>query len=194
MSRLSEKKHWDAVHVQQKRHWETKQQTENFDFRHASLPQRIKRRIRAVLGDNARVLSAYDEHLLWNVIYERFLPKADGSKALEVGSAPGNHLVQLNAKFGLSPYGVEYSEPGVELNRQVFSAHHLDPDNVIHADFFAPSFQGGQDYFDVVISRGFIEHFADVGDVIEKHVNLLTRAVCLSLRFQIYVASITSWA
>lgn len=119
-------------------------------------------------------LSAYDDYLLWNAILPRHFNPAPGSKVLEVGSAPGVFLVDLHKKYGCIPYGVEYSEAGVELNKSVFSQNGIDPANVIHSDFFSEDFRRqykGQ--FDIVVSRGFIEHFTDVQSVVDRHIDLL---------------------
>lgn len=177
MKRLSEKEYWDAVHVQEKHSWETKQQPNDSDLKRPTLLQRFKSGAKALLGDKGRgLLTGYEDHLIWNVIYEKYIPRAEGAKVLEVGSAPGDHLVQLNRKFGLEPYGVEYSETGVKLNREIFRTNHINPDNVIDADFFSEAFQEQyREFFDLVISRGFIEHFADVEDTVRKHLNLLAK-------------------
>lgn len=174
MKRLSEKEYWDSVHVQEQDSWEIKQPKES-DSAPPSLFDRLRTRTKSLLGDKAKgLLSGYEEHLIWNVVYEKYIPARRGAKILEVGSAPGEHLVQLNRKFGLEPYGVEYSESGVKLNREIFSANHINPDNVIYADFFSEEFQEQyRESFDLVISRGFIEHFTDVEDTIRKHLNLL---------------------
>jgi 2-polyprenyl-3-methyl-5-hydroxy-6-metoxy-1,4-benzoquinol methylase len=116
----------------------------------------------------------YSDHL-WDVVFEKYVPTAEGAKVLEIGSAPGDFLVRLHERYGFIPYGVEYSEPGVALNRRLFSLYNIDPHNVIHADFFKEEFhQQFKGYFDIVISRGFIEHFVNVEDVIEKHLNVIT--------------------
>jgi len=95
---------------------------------------------------------------------------------LEVGSAPGHNLVRLHERFGLIPYGVEYSDSGYELNRRLFEACCLDTANVVKADFFSESFQAEyKNFFDVVLSFGFIEHFDEVGHVVEKHLNVLAK-------------------
>jgi len=45
---------------------------------------------------------------------------------------------------------------------------------VIHTDFFSDEFrESHKERFDVVISRGFIEHFTDVEPVIDRHLDLL---------------------
>ncbi|MFL6278397.1 MAG: glycosyltransferase [Blastocatellia bacterium] len=135
----------------------------------------VKRLIKGLLG--RRVLEyarSYEDYILWDVLYQKYLPSRPGLKVLEVGSAPGDHLARLSQRFGLSPYGIEYSEIGVRLNRQVFAANGIDPDNVIDADFLGDEVQGkyrGQ--FDIVMSRGFIEHFADARAVVERHIDLL---------------------
>lgn len=55
-----------------------------------------------------------------------------------------------------------------------------NPEHVIHADFFSDDFQSDfRECFDIVISRGFIEHFKDVNWAIKKHLNLLAKGGCL---------------
>ncbi|HEX8455714.1 MAG TPA: methyltransferase domain-containing protein [Pyrinomonadaceae bacterium] len=176
MRRLSEKEYWDSVHVQEKEGWETKQPKDR-GLAPPSALKRLKERMKALLGDRAtNLMAGYEDHLIWNVVYEKYLAAEPGAKVLEVGSAPGEHLVQLSQKFGLEPYGVDYSESGVKLNKEIFRAHNLDPGNVIHADFFSDEFQEQyRESFDLVISRGFIEHFTDVEDTIRKHLNLLAK-------------------
>jgi SAM-dependent methyltransferase len=122
----------------------------------------------------------YSDYLLWDVILKKYMPKTKGSKVLEVGSAPGDFLVRLHEIYGFIPYGVEYSEYGVTQNRNIFDSHNINPDNVIHADFFDEKFQQKfRGYFDIVVSRGFIEHFTDVEDVIEKHLHVLAEGGCV---------------
>lgn len=116
----------------------------------------------------------YSERILWDNIFKKYLPKAKGLKILEVGSAPGGRLIKFHQLFGYIPYGVEYAKNGVRLNREKFVLHNINPRNVIQADFFSDNFQKKyRKYFEIVISRGFIEHFSDPQEVIQKHINLL---------------------
>ncbi|MFQ6034778.1 MAG: class I SAM-dependent methyltransferase [Sedimentisphaerales bacterium] len=162
MGQLTEKQYWDSIHkakvAKRKRYF-------------------VKRNLKILatrLFENEFV-RCYADYLLWDIIYKEYLPKTKGAKILEVGSAPGNNLVRLSQRFGFIPYGVEYSESGVELNRKVFILNNINPNNVIHADFLSDDFQKQySSYFDAVISAGLIEHFEDVGDIVEKHINLLT--------------------
>jgi SAM-dependent methyltransferase len=119
-------------------------------------------------------LRHYPDYLLWEVLYAKHLPRRRGARVLDVGSAPGEHLVRLWRSFGYEPYGVEYSEQGVQVNRELFEREGLNPANVIHADFLSTSFQKTyRSYFDIVMSHGLIEHFTDLEPVIAGHVNLL---------------------
>ena len=127
------------------------------------------------LADFVRT-GGYPEYLIRKVLIEPHLPRRTDWKLVEVGSAPGLRLVEMNRRLGYIPYGVEYSAPGVEINRQTFAANGLDPALVIHADFFSYEFQEKfHEYFDVVTSYGFIEHFSDAAVVVRKHVDLLKK-------------------
>src|SRR6266513_2974678 len=138
-------------------------------------PARTKGLLGRLRGPRLRdLVQDYREHLVWNVLYPRYLPRRAGAKLLEVGSAPGTHLVQVHKSYGFDCYGVEYTPRGAELNRKVFRLNGLDPANVIHADFFSPEFQTRyRGYFDIVLSRGFIEHFRDVDRVLSAHLNVI---------------------
>jgi SAM-dependent methyltransferase len=112
--------------------------------------------------------------MLWDVLYERYLPREPGLKALEIGSAPGDYLIRLSRRFGYEPFGVEYSEAGAELNQKVFADNGFPAENVILNDFFDEGFLDKHaEAYDLVISRGFIEHFDDPKSVVEKHLRLL---------------------
>jgi SAM-dependent methyltransferase len=163
--RLTDKQYWDGLYTD------------------AGVPpvvavpeSRVKRVIKRLLGERLMdLMSAYDDYLLWKVVLPRYLPQScAGLLALEVGSAPGDFLVRFARTFGVTPFGVEYSHQGAERNRAAFIVAGLAPDNVIEADFLSECFQ--QDYrehFDIVISRGFIEHFEDVEAVVARHVDVL---------------------
>jgi 2-polyprenyl-3-methyl-5-hydroxy-6-metoxy-1,4-benzoquinol methylase len=56
----------------------------------------------------------------------------------------------------------------------VFKQNGFAADNVIHANFFSDEFiVGHRERFDVVISRGFIEHCEDAKSVIDRYGQLL---------------------
>lgn len=165
MSRLTDKDYWENLY-----HAAPATAVEA-----ASQPER-KRLLKRLFGSRLMDwLSAYDDYLLWQGVLPRLLPQgAAGLSVVEIGSAPGDFLVRFARTLGAEPYGVEYTSHGAERNRQVFAAAGYSGDNVIEADFFSDAFLAANaERFDIVVSRGFIEHFVDARTVVERHVALL---------------------
>ena len=173
MSKLTEQTYWDAIHVGEQSQFSTT--VLNAQREHLPLRKRLTRAAKEILGSTTLDrMSAYDDYLLWNVLLPRFLPALKGASSVEIGSAPGDYSVEFCKRHGCIPHGVEYSTVGVELNRDVFAKNGFNPDNVIHADFFSDEFIAEhREKFDVVMSKGFIEHFQDVKPVIDRHMQLL---------------------
>ena len=116
----------------------------------------------------------YADYLIWDVLLPRYLPSGARVAALEIGSAPGGHLVRLHRRFGFDVYGVEYTESGVEANRRAFRAAGVDPAHVLALDFLSDSAaEELRGRFDVVTSFGFVEHFDEPARVITRHVDAL---------------------
>ncbi len=165
MERLTEKHFWE-------RNYET-QPAEAEAVARAATGRRSAsgRWIKKLFGSS---LKDHSNYLLWDVMMAERLPHDAQLKVVEIGSAPGEHLLQFHEKFGYAPYGIEYTETGAMINRRLFGQHGIDPAQVIQADVFAPSvteqYAGA---FDVVVSFGFAEHFDDVAAVIERHLELL---------------------
>ncbi len=164
MSRLTDQEYWEGV-----------SQTAPAAAEE-SAPSERKRLLKRLFGPRLmNMLSAYDDYLLWQGVFPHCLPQgAAGLSVVEIGSAPGNFLVRFARTLGADPYGVEYTSHGAARNRQVFAAAGYGRDNVIEADFFADAFLAANaGRFDIVVSRGFIEHFVDARAVVERHVALL---------------------
>jgi 2-polyprenyl-3-methyl-5-hydroxy-6-metoxy-1,4-benzoquinol methylase len=155
MEHLTEKTYWNEVHE--------------------SKGGRLERLAKSLISKPTfRFLASYPQHVLWSRIYAPFLPTEKNLTVLEVGSSPGNHLVRLHRTYGYMPYGVDYSESGVEENRRVFARNGIDPENIIKADFFSREFlEQNRERFDIVFSRGFVEHFRDVRSVVARHRDLV---------------------
>ena len=165
MSRLTDKDYWEGLY-----------QAGSADAGEVVSPPESKRLLKRLFGPRLMGwLSAYDDYLLWEGVLPRLLPQgATGLSVVEIGSAPGNFLVRFAKTLDAEPYGVEYTSHGAAKNRQVFDAAGYSSDNVIEADFFSDAFLAANaGRFDIVISRGFIEHFVDVRAVVERHVALL---------------------
>lgn len=173
--RLSKKEYWGAVYRAEEHTLFDSTANSSEDHNDSRFKRRAVRTIKGLLGKKVlEYMLDYPSYLRWEVIFKQHLPAMNGAKVLEIGIAPGMFLVKFAERYDCTPYGVEYSEAGARLNRRVFRHHGLDPNNVIHADFFSNEFHRGYSgAFDVVISRGFVEHFSDAGSVIEKHLDLL---------------------
>src|SRR2546430_10201924 len=126
MPQLTEQDYWDEVHAGEQREFSSTvplDQPSEFP-----LTQRLARAIKKCLGKTTlERMTAYDDYLLWNVILPNFLPPLKGANSVEIGSAPGEYSVEFARRFGCTPYGVEYSPVGVQLNREVFSQNGFNP-------------------------------------------------------------------
>jgi len=120
-----------------------------------------------------RFFGSYSEARFWSVL-EQFVPRKKGQLALEIGCAPGGNLHQLARQFDCVPHGVDFSGAGVDRTRQNFRDWGYVPENVICADAFDDGFQQSvSGKFDVVLSRGLIEHFTEMPPVIDAHLGPL---------------------
>jgi len=138
---LTDRSHWDGVYA-------------DLEADHAPRPKGAAHRLLARLlsPESMKLLTRqkYSEYHFWNVLLPRLIVPDAQKTVLEVGSAPGDHLVEFHRAFGYRPYGVEYT------------------------DFFSGQFQNDcADRFDAVLSRGFIEHFENVEEVIGHHLHVL---------------------
>jgi SAM-dependent methyltransferase len=127
----------------------------------------------ARLRQGAQVGQSYNKFAIHQLLKTHLPVRSDWS-VIEIGSAPGNNLVNLHNSFGYKPYGVEYSHSGVILTLKTFREHGFNVNNVIEADLFDQNFQNKfRANFNVVYSEGFIEHFDPPYEVLNLHVNLL---------------------
>lgn len=105
-------------------------------------------------------------------IQDQYLPRQ--GKIVEIGCAPGRTLLEISARYGLRPFGIEYTESGYRSTVDEFKRRNVDPSGVILGDLTDPEFRHRyREHFDVVFSNGFIEHFANPIDIVDHHVELL---------------------
>ncbi len=164
MKKLTEKDHWDSNY----------QESENFhEERHGPYKKLLTFLKKHISQQTKEDMSSYGAHQVWSYFYPEYLPSLRDQPILEVGCAPGEVLIRFYEITGCIPYGVEYSDPGVDITRMNFAKHTLNPDNVIHSDFFSDTFlQSNANKYKVVLSGGFIEHFDNPKDVVSRHVDL----------------------
>ncbi|MBW6503932.1 class I SAM-dependent methyltransferase [bacterium] len=80
---------------------------------------------------------------------------------LEVGCGNSNWLPYFAQRWKLSVEGIDYSEEGCRLAREIMSRNNL-PGTIYLGDLFSPP-QELIGRFDVVISAGVVEHFEEQG-------------------------------
>jgi SAM-dependent methyltransferase len=166
---LTSAEYWEAVYAgngtaPREKEWST-----------VGVVKRVKGLVTKLLGKTLLAYTAsYSDHLLWNTIYAKHMPRSDGASLLEIGSAPGEYLIRLSQTYGFVPYGMDTSRNGIRLNKALFESYGISPEHAIHADLVTGDFhEKYKSCFDIVISRGFIEHFTDLEEIIDRHVSVL---------------------
>lgn len=114
------------------------------------------------------VLEYRPDTLEFRDLFEKYLKP--GGHCFEVGCYPGNYLIYLAKTFGYTASGID-ATPYVK-NRMIkhFEEQQVTVGNIFYEDFL--SFRTEQTY-DVVCSFGFVEHFSNFEQVIERHVRLV---------------------
>ena len=127
-----------------------------------------------LLNKLKHLMRNYANYLIWEKIFPKYFVALEDKKVIEIGCAPGKNLISFSKIFHLKPYGVEYSAPGVKLTKETFKSNNLPEENIIEADFFNDQFiLKFSRTFDIVYSKGFIEHFDNPKQVVARHGKLL---------------------
>jgi len=92
---------------------------------------------------------------------------------LEIGCAPGKQLAYVGKILKAKVSGVDFSERGINSSQQLFEVLGIEGD-LRCENIFSTSFK--PDSFDLVYSRGVIEHFDDPTAIVRRHVELLRPA------------------
>ncbi|MCB9989380.1 MAG: class I SAM-dependent methyltransferase [Rhodospirillales bacterium] len=101
---------------------------------------------------------------------QHHLPVSSGMRCLEIGCYPGTYMWYFNTYFKHKVSGIEYVDECVPRCKENMASLGIDAE-IIHADLF--DYKPPAELWDVVASFGFIEHFTDTQDVIQRHLDLL---------------------
>ena len=103
-------------------------------------------------------------------VFRAYLPKDPNFEFLELGCTPGGWLHYFNTEFGYKVSGLDNASQGIEITRK-----NLDMLGVRGDLYFGDALNYTFDrQFDVVYSAGLVEHFNPPGDILGRHVKLLS--------------------
>lgn len=88
---------------------------------------------------------------------------------IEIGAYPGRYIAYLAARHGLEATALDYNSDRKKIE-EAFHTMGVDRYEIIQADFlhYEPDRR-----FDLVISNGFIEHFENYDEVLDRHCQYL---------------------
>ena len=102
-------------------------------------------------------------------IFKKFLPINKQVEFIEIGCGLGNWCVYFKKYFKYKIYGIDYTEEGVRSCLRTLEKNKIVPQKIYLEDFTTYKFDKK---FDVVFSTGFVEHFTNYQEVIQKHLDI----------------------
>ncbi|HEY4285230.1 MAG TPA: class I SAM-dependent methyltransferase [Chthoniobacterales bacterium] len=116
---------------------------------------------------------AYDlkfvpENVPFKELFDAYLPS--GGSCFEVGAYPGNILAYLCSRFGYTANGIDLTPHVQNRLAEFFTRQGIKIGDFFYGDFLQADLN---QTYDVVCSFGFIEHFTNFDEVIQKHVELV---------------------
>lgn len=97
----------------------------------------------------------------------RHLAGCEDKLFVELGCCPGKWMAFVHDTFGLNVSGIDYLDVGIDLTSRNLTALGVPYDNLWTGDIigFDPPLR-----FDVVFSKGLVEHFEDLDLLLGKHI------------------------
>lgn len=113
-------------------------------------------------------------HKIFFSIFKKYLANDSDKKFVEIGGAPGTYAVLFNKIFQYDSYSIDYSEIGTKKTIENFKKNGIPMENAIMLDFLDENKPVKyKNYFDVVFSAGFIEHFKNPSEILKLHLEVL---------------------
>lgn len=100
----------------------------------------------------------------WEIFYNAAVLKSNN--ILEIGTYPGRYLAYIASKYNLIPTGIDYNSDSNKIE-ETMRIMGIEKYRYIQENFFKVV---PVEKFDFVFSIGFIEHFENFNEVLDKHV------------------------
>lgn len=104
---------------------------------------------------------------------KKHIPDGDGNKnAIEIGCAPGKWLIFLNQEMHYRVDGYEYVETAAEKTFENLKMNNVDcaKGKIVVGDFTKEPIEKK---YDLVLSLGFVEHFENIEEILDRHLNIV---------------------
>lgn len=110
------------------------------------------------------VCSPYDTY--WDTLISE---DAKGKSIIEIGGYPGRYLAYLANKYEVEPTCLDFNTDEIQIKR-IFDEMHVTNFHLMEKDFitYEPEKQ-----YDYVFSLGFIEHFENYNEILDRHLKYL---------------------
>lgn len=112
-----------------------------------------------------KVCSNYDEY--WDKLIASCKNRPES--ILEIGAFPGRYLAYLASRYGLKATGIDFN-PDEDKFKRSLHAMGVESADYVCVDFLKHE---SSSQFDLVFSNGFIEHFTNFDEVLDKHCRYL---------------------
>lgn len=113
-----------------------------------------------------KIISVYDN--FWELLIKENNAKPPKT-IVEIGGYPGRYLAYIADKYNLIPTSIDYNSDKTKIE-ETFKLFNIQEYQIIQADIFE---HHPQEQYDIVISNGFIEHFENFDEVLDKHTHYL---------------------
>lgn len=117
-------------------------------------------------GRQTSTLQPSEKYLTY---FDKYLPTREDWTALEVGACPGGHLLAIALNHHYQPVALDYLSE-VQSLPEKFREYGINNLDVIEADFL--KFETDKK-FNIVMSFGFMEHFENPADILDRHWELV---------------------
>lgn len=111
------------------------------------------------------ICSPYDKY--WDKLIVSCANKP--KSIIEIGGYPGRYLAYISSKYKLKPYCLDFNSDTSKI-QQSFNAMNVTDYEMIQHDFEKYK---TEKKFDILFSHGFIEHFNNYNEILDKHALLV---------------------